>query len=83
VSLFPEWQEAHKDDPSLPERIRVMRAMYGKRDDKKCRTCKFLEHYKQSASWMKCKFSKHTGGTATDWKARWPACGKFEEDKDE
>ncbi len=81
MTLFPEWQEKHKQDkPLLPERIRVMHGMYGRTEGKTCRHCIFLEHYKMGASWLKCGRSKKTNSVATDWRAGWPACGLWEEE---
>ena len=80
MTLFPEWQEEHKDDaPLLPERIRAMHNMYGKTEDKVCRLCTHLLRYHAGSNWLKCNISKMTSSVATDWKAGWPACGKYEE----
>lgn len=79
TTLFPEWQEQHAEEIALPRRIQAMRAMYGKTEGKTCKTCAHLVRYRQSATWMKCKRSKITGGAGTDWKASFPACGLFEE----
>ena len=79
MTLFPEWVEEHKKEFLLPRRIVVMHSMYGKADDRTCKTCKHLRRYKQSARWMKCLKAKITGGSATDWKAGFPACGLYEE----
>ncbi len=43
-----------------------------------CRFCKHLKRYRQSTRWMKCDLRKNTHGAATDHKAKWPACGKYE-----
>jgi len=82
MTLFPEWQEQHKDEaPLLPKRIKAMWDMYGRTEGKTCKKCKFLAHYHQGASWMKCTKSRVTSSVATDWRAGWPACGLWEEEK--
>ena len=44
-----------------------------------CGGCIHLRRYKQEASWMKCsKFPWNTGGHATDWRAKWQACGLYQ-----
>ena len=79
-TLFPEWLEAHKEEHALPFRIQQMLNIHGRMPGKTCKTCAHLQRYKQSARWMKCDLTKITGGTGTDWKASWPACGKYEEE---
>lgn len=82
MTLFPEWQEKQKRERVLPVRIRAMYSVYG-RDlaGRCCSDCRFFLRFKQSARWSKCAKSKITGGAATDWRARWPACGLFEDKK--
>jgi hypothetical protein len=83
VSLFPEWQAAHAVEAALPLRIRQMWQMYSKDEAHKCGQCVFLERYKQGGHWMKCGKSKQTGGTGTDWRSSWPACGLFQQEERE
>lgn len=85
MSLFREWQEQQRQKPyaDLPLRIREMLAVYGETPGKTCKTCLLLKHYHQGARWMKCSKSKQTGGAGTDWRAGWPACGLYQEDKDD
>ena len=82
MSLFPEWVEDHKDDEKLlPKRIRAMHGLYGKTDGKTCKACIHLLRFRQGTYWHKCNLSKMTKSTASDWRAGWPACGKYEESK--
>jgi hypothetical protein len=79
MNPWDEWLSEVEIKPVLPERIREMLKVYGTKEGKTCKTCKYLLRYYQSARWMKCKKSYITGGNGTDWKAGWPACGKHEE----
>lgn len=78
MTLFPEWQEQHKDEVKFPLRLTEMHRLYGKLDGEKCKNCVHLARYRMGGSWMKCNLSKQTNSSATDWKAGWPACGNFE-----
>lgn len=65
-------------DMSLPKRIRDMHAMHGKSDGHtcgECAHCRKLEGY--AGSYHKCELSRMSHGSGTDWRKRWPACGKF------
>jgi hypothetical protein len=46
----------------------------------KGRTCSECPHFERHRNWFKCGQSAKTGGTATDWRARWQACGKVRDD---
>lgn len=82
MTLFPEWLEKHKNDPKQPKRLRQMHNIYGKTEGKTCGNCIYLRRYRQSATWMKCTFSRVSGSTSTDWRAGWQACGKYSEQPD-
>jgi hypothetical protein len=43
----------------------------------KCGDCIHFKRYRQSKRWFKCSLTIQSGGEATDWRVRWPACGKF------
>ena len=60
----------------LPKRITQMRLMHGANDAHKCGDC---AHLLQRRNYRKCSLTRQTRGAATDWRARWPACGKFAE----
>lgn len=62
----------------LPERIRVMHIWFGTTEGETCKNCKHLIRHRMGKSWLKCDLTLQTGGSATDWKAGWLACGKFE-----
>lgn len=76
------WIKSHKLRPEhfvLPVRMRVMLRMYGYRDGARCGQCKHLVRHDRGGVWYKCALTQQTSGRGTDWKPRWPACGKFEE----
>jgi hypothetical protein len=65
-------------ETTLPRRILLMYARHGSTEGQTCRTCAHLQRYKQGTRWMKCELTRQTSGAATDWRAGWPACGKWE-----
>ena len=83
--MFPDWyaeQLAAHPELQLPERIRKMHRMYGLSKSHTCGKCKFFLRFHQSTTWFKCDLTTFTGGAATDWRAKWPACGKWEESEE-
>jgi hypothetical protein len=63
------------------DRIKKMHGVFGKGPDGKlCKTCAHLIRtgYK-SRTYIKCDLNKITKGEATDWRAGYDACGKYEE----
>jgi hypothetical protein len=81
--LFPEWQAEHNnDDPAILPQLKTMYNMYGKLPGKICKNCLQLKHIDYNAgSYLKCGLTKWTHGPGTDWRAKWTACGKFEDKK--
>lgn len=81
--LFPEWYAARVAVPGavagLPQRIQTMHKMYGAAEGKQfCSGCEFFIRHKPSkTSYFKCTLTEMTHGAGTDWRANWPACGKF------
>jgi hypothetical protein len=43
-----------------------------------CGQCRHLIGRQFSGKYFKCRFGPQSRGPATDWRARWSACGKFE-----
>ena len=70
----------------LPKSLRQMHAAFGATVDQQCKNCKsFLRLNIHNKTYFKCARYKVTSGPATDWRAGWQACGKFEtveEDRD-
>lgn len=44
----------------------------------KCKTCAHLVRLRRGGTYRKCDLRANTHGAATDHKATWPACGKYE-----
>ncbi len=66
----------------LPERITNMHKMYGRGpEEATCSACRFFVRLRRGNTYFKCRLNKMTHGAATDWRASWPACGKFETPK--
>lgn len=63
---------------TLPKRIRDMHTLYGRNDEHTCGQCALLlRRGANSRTYLKCTLQRNTHGAATDWRAKWPACGKF------
>lgn len=63
----------------LPKKLADMHSMFGATENRRCATCVHLERFKRGATWFKCMKTRQSNGAGTDWNARWPACGKYEE----
>lgn len=61
----------------LPERIRAMLMVYGYTEGLTCKGCVFLVKRGKASLYFKCALTKMTRGAATDWRAGWPACGRW------
>lgn len=65
--------------PDYPERVRVMWRAYGRTPAHRCGSCRFfLRHRGGDTRWAKCALTMQTQGPGTDWRAQWPACGRWE-----
>jgi hypothetical protein len=64
--------------------IDVMHRRYGVASDGvTCGACAYLErHDHGSRSYPKCTAFRVSRSEATDWRVRWPACGKFRQAKE-
>ena len=62
----------------LPTRIRTMHTAYGATQGERCQTCVHLQRHRQAHTWLKCDLTVQTAGEATDWRAFWPACGRWQ-----
>jgi hypothetical protein len=61
----------------LPKRMKLMLQVYGAGPaNEVCGNCDHFIQHKQSKSWFKCDLTA-PGGPATDWRATWPACGRY------
>jgi hypothetical protein len=70
--------------PALPERWHDMIRAYGRCDTEICKTCVHLIKHTSNGHkhFIKCALSPITFGAGTDWRVRWPACGKWEARKE-
>jgi hypothetical protein len=59
--------------------IGKMHLLYGKREGRICRDCAHLICHSFANKYFKCKLYGNSSGPSTDWRVRYPACGKFEE----
>ena len=50
-------------------------------DGEKCKNCKHLYYKKYSGKYFKCDLRKNTNSPASDHRANFPSCSKFEKDQ--
>jgi hypothetical protein len=81
MSDWDDWKEKQTPVYTFPLRIRQIRELHGKRDDKICKNCIHCIAAGKNRTFYKCDMSKITRGAATDWRVHWPACGLYEEPK--
>ena len=64
----------------LPQRMGSMLRLYGPGPSgERCGTCAHLVRLSgYRRPYLKCALNRDTHGPATDWRAGWPACGKWE-----
>lgn len=60
-------------------RLNAMHARFGHGPEgQACRDCVFLLRQRYTKTILKCRRYNVTSSEATDWRARWPACGAFQ-----
>jgi hypothetical protein len=53
--------------------------IYGKADPKTtCKNCVHLHRKSYSKTYLKCALASNSNSPATDWRAGWVACGRYE-----
>jgi hypothetical protein len=64
-----------------PRRHAEMIRLYGESPGCQCAQCRHLIRKRgdHAGHFLKCEFAGVTASAATDWRAKWPACGRFEE----
>lgn len=70
-------EETHRRPGDYPARLLDMHRVYGLSLGNRCGDCRHFERHHQGTRWFKCGKSHKTSSIATDWRARWPACGQF------
>ena len=78
MPTLPGFEDLVDLDPR-PRRIVAMYVMYHKTPGRYCGECKHFLRFLRGGSWSKCELTQMSASKATDWRARWEACGKFEE----
>lgn len=62
--------------PVLPLRLLEMHRRYGVHEGEQCGRCAQFWHKRWGYhTYLKCAAFDSKGKAATDWQARWPACG--------
>ncbi len=59
--------------------IERMHLAYGQTPGRECGECVHLRRIQYAKTYLKCAHYADTRGAATDWRARWDACGLFTE----
>jgi hypothetical protein len=62
----------------LPQRMQAMHRCYGTTRGQKCGTCRRFLTKRLGGTYHKCALNRQSSGPATDWRANWLACGKWE-----
>lgn len=73
-----EIKEPERIIKNTAAKINPMLKIYGHSDGRKCKYCVHFIVKKMGNKYFKCALRKITNGPATDHRANWPACGKFE-----
>jgi hypothetical protein len=74
-----EEAEKMKRDFRRKQRTEIMHRLYGECVGRTCGECDHFLVKVYSKAYYKCLLFGNTGGSATDWGRKWPACGKFKE----
>lgn len=57
--------------------IQVMYDLFGRDEKHKCKECSNLERLSEGSSRFKCKVWGYSASSASDFRKKWDACGKF------
>jgi hypothetical protein len=68
--------------PAGPARMQQMHKRYGPcpaaEQGARCGDCRHVVTRSFANNYYKCDLARCSAGAATDWRLRWPACGRFE-----
>jgi len=67
---------------SAPRHAEMIRKFGKGPDDKRCKHCRFFLRRMYSKTYFKCRLYSTSGSESSDWRANWPACGRFISDED-
>lgn len=79
--FLDEWAAGKKRDPDVINNVNKMVRKFGKSSDptKTCKTCIHLISVQgNSKNYLKCELYGISKCTASDFRAKWQACGKYE-----
>jgi len=76
----PLFNDLTPTSPALPNNITEMHHLHGRAPTQQCRTCAYLIRYHKAGrvQYKKCNQARVSHSTATDWRAKWPACGLWQ-----
>ena len=79
-TTLPMFDADEMPDPaiSISRGLADMHHVHGRDDTHTCGACIHFEHLRSgNSTFAKCRLARRSASRATDWAAKWPACGKF------
>lgn len=77
--IIPDGGDKAKGDRIAVHQYKQLISIYGKKEGKTCKQCKFAERHEAGSKVVyKCAKAKQSRSQATDWNSRWAACGLFQ-----
>jgi hypothetical protein len=64
--------------PLEPPRLAMMHRRHGAKPGHTCGNCYHLQEHRYGRVIYKCGLSRSSMSAATDWRRKWPACGKWQ-----
>jgi len=76
----PDVQRTAKADRHRQQLLVPMHRLYGRGPEgARCGACRhLLRTGNANNTYLKCALGPRSHGPGTDWRARWPACGRFQ-----
>ncbi len=79
LSQQEDYGRQAKADRHRNKLLAPMHRAYGRTEGKICGDCVHLLRVSYSKTYIKCGLGPQSHGPGTDWRARWPACGRFDD----
>ena len=77
--MSSDWLLPEQPAPYPSKQIGQMHGRHGHGPEgATCGTCKHLRAKQYTNTYFKCLLYGDTGGPASDWRKKWPACGRYE-----
>lgn len=80
MSRFATTEEWFADATKHAKAVNPCVRLYGLAEPAaKCKDCRLFIRHEMSKTYFKCELRGITHGPATDHRANWPACGRFQQ----